>query len=75
MEKQVTASKLDWTILRPSRMTSSAPDGKSTSTLTEPPNGAGMKIRKEEVARVMLDAVENGKNMGKLVHVRGATTA
>ena len=73
MEKQVTASNLDWTILRPSRMTASAPEGKSTTTLTEPANGAGMKIRKEEVARLMLDAVENGKNMGKLVHVRGAT--
>ncbi len=72
MEKHVTASKLDWTILRPSRMTESAPEGPSTSTVAEPKNGAGMKIRKEEVARLMLDAVENGKNMGKLVHVRGA---
>lgn len=73
MEKQVTASKLDWTILRPSRMTRSAPEGKSTATLAEPPTSAGMQIRKEEVARVMLDVVENGKNLGKLVHVRGAT--
>jgi hypothetical protein len=32
-----------------------------------------MTIRKEEVARLMLDAVENGKNLGKLVHIRGAT--
>lgn len=71
MERQVTASKLDWTVLRPPRMTDSAPEGKSTSMLTEPANGAGMTIRKEEVARVMLDAVENGKSMGKLVHVRG----
>jgi putative NADH-flavin reductase len=73
MEKRVTASNLDWTILRPSRMTNSAPEGKSTSTLGEPPTSAGMQIRKEEVARLMLDAVENGKHMGKLVHVRGAT--
>jgi putative NADH-flavin reductase len=73
MEKRVTASNLDWTVLRPSRMTDSAPEGKSTSTLGEPPTSAGMQIRKEEVARLMLDAVENGKNMGKLVHVRGAT--
>ncbi len=71
MEKQVTASNLDWTVLRPSRMTDSAPEGKSTCTLTEPSTSAGMLIRKEEVARIMLDAVENGKNMGKLVHVRG----
>jgi putative NADH-flavin reductase len=73
MEKRVTASNLDWTILRPSRMTNSAPEGKSTSTLGEPPTSAGMQIRKEEVARLMLDAVETGKHMGKLVHVRGAT--
>lgn len=73
MEKVVSASKLDWTILRPSRMTNSAPEGKSTTTLGEPPTSAGMRIRKEEVARVMLDVVENGKNLGKLVHVRGAT--
>jgi putative NADH-flavin reductase len=74
MEKQVTSSKLDWTVLRPPRMSDSAPEG-STSTLAEPANGAGMKIRKEEVARLMLDAVENGKNLGKLVHVRGAIKA
>jgi putative NADH-flavin reductase len=73
MEKQVTASKLDWTVLRPPRMTDSAPEGHATSTLAEPANGTGMTIRKEEVARLMLDAVENGKNLGKLVHVRGAT--
>ena len=75
MEKRVTASKLDWTVLRPPRMSDSAPEGPSTVTLTEPANGAGMKIRKEEVARLMLDAVENGKNLGRLVHVRGATKA
>jgi len=73
MEKVVSASKLDWTILRPSRMTNSAPEGKATATLSEPPTSAGMQIRKEEVARVMLDVVENGKNLAKLVHVRGAT--
>jgi putative NADH-flavin reductase len=72
MEKLVMSSKLDWTVLRPPRMSDSAPAGPATSTLAEPANGAGMKIRKEEVARLMLDTVENGKNMGKLVHVRGA---
>jgi putative NADH-flavin reductase len=73
MEKQVKASKLDWTVLRPPRMTGSASEGPSTSTFAEPANGDGMKIRKEEVARLMLDTVENGKNLGKVVHVRGAT--
>src|ERR1700686_2027405 len=31
MEKLVTASNLDWTVLRPPRMSDSAPDGQSTS--------------------------------------------
>jgi putative NADH-flavin reductase len=72
MEKLVTASDLDWTVLRPPRMTSSAPDGQSTSVLNDPPSSAGMQITKEEVARVMLDTVENRRHLRKLVHVRGA---
>ena len=72
MEKLVTASDLDWTVLRPPRMTSSAPDEQSTSTLGEPPTARGMQITKEEVARVMLDTVENRRYIRQLVHVRGA---
>jgi putative NADH-flavin reductase len=72
MEKLVTASDLDWTILRPPRMTDSAPDEQSTSTLDEPPDASGMTITKEEVARVMLDTVENRRHIRELVHVRGA---
>jgi putative NADH-flavin reductase len=72
MEKLVTASDLDWTILRPPRMSDSAPDEQSTSTLDEPPDASGMLITKEEVARVMLDTVENRRYVRELVHVRGA---
>jgi len=72
MEKLVTASDLDWTVLRPPRMTDSAPDEQSTSTLDEPPDATGMIITKEEVARVMLDTVENRRHIRELVHVRGA---
>jgi len=72
MEKLVTASDLDWTVLRPPRMTDSAPDEQSTSTLDEPPDASGMIITKEEVARVMLDTVENQRHIRELVHVRGA---
>ncbi len=72
MEKLVTASDLDWTVLRPARMTATAPDGPSKSTLAEPPSAAGMLITKEEVARVMLDTVENRKHVRKVVHLRGA---
>jgi len=72
MEKLVTASDLDWTILRPPRMSDSAPDEQSTSTLDEPPDSSGMVINREEVARVMLDTVENRRYVRELVHVRGA---
>jgi len=72
MEQLVTASDLDWTVLRPARMTGSAPDGQSTSVLNDPPSEAGMQITKEEVARVMLDTVENQRHLRELVHVRGA---
>ena len=72
MEKLVTSSDLDWTVLRPPRMTASAPDEQSTSTLDDPPDSTGMRITKEEVARVMLDTVENRRYVRELVHVRGA---
>jgi putative NADH-flavin reductase len=73
MEKLVTASDLDWTVLRPPRMGSSAPDGQSSASLADPVDSAGMLITKEEVARVMLDAAENGRYIRELVHVRGAS--
>ena len=72
MEKQVSASDLDWTVLKAPRMTASAPDGQSVSSIVEPPDSGGMLIRKEEVARVILDAVENGRYIRKVAHVRGA---
>jgi putative NADH-flavin reductase len=72
MEKLVTASELDWTILRPPRMTDSAPDEQSSASLGEPPTATGMQITKAEVARVMLDTVENQRYIRKLVHIRGA---
>jgi putative NADH-flavin reductase len=72
MEKLVTASDLDWTILRPPRMTDSAPDEQSSATLDEPPTAEGMQITKAEVARVMLDTVDNQRYIRELVHIRGA---
>ena len=71
MERIVTASDLDWTVLRPPRMSNSAPDGQSTAMLGEPTDGSGMLITKEEVARVMLDTVENRRYVRKVVHIRG----
>ena len=73
MERIVTASDLDWTVLRPPRMSDSAPDGPSTAMLGEPPDGSGMLITKEEVARVVLDTVENRRYVRKVVHIRGGS--
>lgn len=72
MEKLVTASDLDWTVLRPPRMTASAPDDQSSASLHDPPDAEGMQITKEEVARVMLETVENRKYVRQLIHIRGA---
>ena len=73
MERLVTQSDLDWTLLRPPRMTDSAPDGRSTAMLGEPTDSSGMTITKEEVARVILDTVENRRYIRKLVHIRGGS--
>lgn len=72
MEKLVTASDLDWTVLRPPRMTNSASDEQSSATLTDPPDSSGMTITKEEVVRVILDTAENQRYIKELVHIRGA---
>jgi putative NADH-flavin reductase len=72
MERLVTASDLDWTVLRAPRMNDAAPRGESTVTVGEPSDGKGMLITKEEVARVMLDTVENGSHIREIVHLRGA---
>ena len=72
MERLVTASDLDWTVLRSPRMKDSAPPGESTVIIGERPETRGMLITKEEVARVMLDTVENGSYIREIVHLRGA---
>jgi putative NADH-flavin reductase len=72
MERLVTASNLDWTVLRPPRMKDSAPAGRSRAIVGEPTDSNGMLISKEEVARVILDTVENGSHIREIVHLRGA---
>ena len=72
MERLVTASNLQWTVLRSPRMNDSAPAGKSTLIIGEPSDARGMLITKAEVARVMLDTVENGSYIREIVHLRGA---
>jgi putative NADH-flavin reductase len=73
MESLVTQSDLDWTVLRPPRMTDSGPEGPSTAMLGEPTDSSGMTITKEEVARVILDTVENRRYIRKVVHIRGGS--
>jgi putative NADH-flavin reductase len=72
MEQLVTTSDLDWTVLRPPRMSDSAPAGESTAIIGEPSDSKGMLISKEEVARVMLDTAEDGSHIREVVHLRGA---
>lgn len=71
MEKLVTTSGLDWTVLRPPRMSDSAPPGSVAKASAEPEDATGMVITKGEVARVMLDIAESGKYVQEIVHLRG----
>jgi putative NADH-flavin reductase len=71
MERLVTASDLDWTVLRPPRMKDSAPLGKPV-IIEEPSDSTGLLINKEQVAGVILDTVETGNHIRQIVHLRGA---
>ena len=71
MERLVTASDLDWTVLRPPRMNDSAPPAKPV-IIEEPADSKGLLINKEQVASVILDTVETGSHIREIVHLRGA---
>jgi putative NADH-flavin reductase len=73
MESVVTTSDLDWTVLRPARMSDSAPQGSVALAGAEPETATGMVITKREVARVLLDIAESGKWVRQIVHLRGAS--
>jgi putative NADH-flavin reductase len=71
MERLVTASDLDWTVLRPPRMKDSAPLGKPV-IIEEASDSTGLLINKEQVAGVILDTVETGDHIREILHLRGA---
>jgi putative NADH-flavin reductase len=73
MEAVVTTSDLDWTVLRPARLSDSAPEGSAAFAGAEPATATGMVIRKQEVARIILDIAESGKWVRQIVHLRGAS--
>jgi putative NADH-flavin reductase len=73
MEKVITQSELDWTVLRPARLGDGALTGRYTVSAASagvPASRAGMS--REDVAHMMLDAVERGDHIKEIVSLRGA---
>jgi putative NADH-flavin reductase len=73
MEKLVIQSDLDWTVLRPARLTEGAVTGEYTvlpASAGTPTSREGMS--REDVAHMMLDTVERGTYIKEIVWMRGA---
>jgi putative NADH-flavin reductase len=73
MEKLVTESDLDWTILRPALLSDGVLTGRyavSPASVGIPASRAGMS--REDVAHMMLDTVERGAYVKQIVWLRGA---
>jgi putative NADH-flavin reductase len=73
MEKLVTQSDLDWTILRPALLSDGVLTGRYTvspASVGIPASRAGMS--REDVAHMMLDTVERGVYVKEIVWLRGA---
>ena len=73
MEKLVTQSELDWTVLRPALLS----DGVLTGRYAVSPASAGIlasraALSREDVAHMMLDATERGAYAKEIVWLRGA---
>lgn len=73
MEKLITQSDLDWTVLRPGRLS----DGVLTGRYTVSRASAGVPVShaamsREDLAHMMLDTVERGANINEIVWLRGA---
>jgi putative NADH-flavin reductase len=73
MEKLVTESQLDWTVLRPALLG----DGVRTGHYAASPASAGIpsssaKMSRQDVAHMMLDTVERGAHVREIVWLRGA---
>ena len=73
MEKLVTQSDLDWTVLRPARIGDGVLTAQyvaSAASAGIPASGAGMS--REELAHMMLETVERSAHVREIVCLRGA---
>jgi putative NADH-flavin reductase len=73
MERLVTQSEFDWTVLRPARLGGGGLTGHyavSAASAGIPVSHAGMS--REDVAHMMLDTVERGAYVREIVWLRGA---
>ena len=73
MEELVTQSDLDWTVLRPGRLSNGVLTRRyaaSRATDGMPASHAGMS--REDLAHMMLDTVERGTHFREVVWLRGA---
>jgi len=73
MEKLITQSDLDWTVLRPALLSNGVLTRRyavSPASARIPASHAGMS--REDVAHMMLDTVERGAHVKEIVWLRGA---
>jgi putative NADH-flavin reductase len=72
MEKQVTESDLDWTVLRAPRFNNGAFTGRYTvSNESEQTETSGGPMSREDVACMMLDTAERGNHVKQVVRISG----
>ncbi len=72
MEKQVTASGLDWTVLRASRFNNGGFTGRYIVTAEgEQTKASGAAMSREDVACMMLDTAERGNHVKQIVSICG----
>jgi putative NADH-flavin reductase len=72
MEKQVTESDLDWTVLRAPRFSNGAFTGRYIVTAeSEGRETPGLPMAREDVACMMLDTAERGNHAKEIVRISG----
>jgi putative NADH-flavin reductase len=72
MEKQVTASGLDWTVLRSSRFSKGGLTGRYVVTAESEQTAAeGAPMSRENVAHMMLDTAERNNHVKEIVRISG----
>lgn len=68
MERLLQASSSAWTVLRPPRLTDGPATGRYRTALNEPLRHAG-KISRADLARAMLDALDNARSLKAILTV------